>query len=309
MKVFVTGGAGFVGSQVVRRFLSGGSEIAVLVHDRYSTARLDDIRSRIRLINGDLRDLSSFLGELADFQPDTIVHLAWWGVLNKHRNDLAQLQNIKISTDLIVEAGKLGVRNWIGLGSHAEYGPHPVAISEVTPSNPTTLYGAAKLAAFHLSDCLCRQFGIRFVWMRLFSSYGPGDHESWLIPYLTLSLLRGERPALTAGEQLWDYIHVVDAADAIYSAACGNLKGVFNVGSGQTRTIREIVEMIRDLVKPGLPLGFGKTPYRPDQVMHLEADIARLSGATGWKPRIQLSEGLAETVKWYRERQGRRFDS
>jgi nucleoside-diphosphate-sugar epimerase len=75
--------------------------------------------------------------------------------------------------------------------------------------------------------------------------------------------------------------------------------GVFNLGSGQTETIRRIIETLRDSIDPTLPIGFGEVSYRPDQVMHLEAGIERLNRATGWRPRIDLPIGLAKTVAWY----------
>src|SRR5205809_3338037 len=118
-----------------------------------------------------------------------------------------------------------------------------------------------------------------------------------MIPYLIDALHHGERPALTLGEQSWDYIYVRDAAEAIYmAAAAGGASGAFNLGSGEAHTLRSVVERVRDLVDPSLPLGFGEVPYRPDQVMHLQADITRLKALTGWHPRTTLDEGLRWTV-------------
>ena len=114
-------------------------------------------------------------------------------------------------------------------------------------------------------------------------------------------MLHDQRPSLTLGEQLWDYLYVRDAAEAVYRlGTTPTAEGVFNLGSGQVHTIRHIVERIRDMIDPGLPLGFGEVPYRPDQVMHLQADIAKLTAATGWTPRTSLEDGLAATVQWHR---------
>jgi nucleoside-diphosphate-sugar epimerase len=89
-------------------------------------------------------------------------------------------------------ASRLGAKDWIGLGSQAEYGPCQNKIDETTNTNPTTLYGVSKLAACKLSERLCQELGIRHSWLRLFSSYGPNDNSDWLIPYLINSLLRLE---------------------------------------------------------------------------------------------------------------------
>jgi nucleoside-diphosphate-sugar epimerase len=147
---------------------------------------------------------------------------------------------------------------------------------------------------------------MRYVWLRIFSTYGPRDHLRWLIPYVTMTLLRGERPSLTEGRQQWDYIHVADIATAVAAVVDDvDAEGVYNVGSGRVVTVRRVVERIRDLIDPSLSIGFGELLYRPDQVMHLEADISRLQRATGWTPRIDLDEGLALTVDWYRANRAR----
>jgi nucleoside-diphosphate-sugar epimerase len=138
---------------------------------------------------------------------------------------------------------------------------------------------------------------MRFAWLRLFSSYGPGDNPTWLIPSLIQKLRNGGKPALTRCEQLWDFLYVEDAADAVIQVALNeHAKGAFNLASGSARPLREIVETIRNSVAPNASLGFGEIAYRPDQVMRLEADIGRLSQATGWRPHTSLSEGIRLTM-------------
>jgi len=129
---------------------------------------------------------------------------------------------------------------------------------------------------------------------------------SWFILSTILGLLRGERPPLTKGKQLWDFLHAGDVARAVCDVAfTATASGVFNVGSGKTVTIRSVVERIRDLVAPGAKLGFGELDYRPDQVMHLQADIRRLRSATGWQPSVTLTDGLRQTVEWYSDQRNR----
>ena len=101
---------------------------------------------------------------------------------------------------------------------------------------------------------------------------------------------------------MWDYVHVDDAAAAVTAMADVDAAGVFNLGSGVATPLREIITTVRDAVDPSLPLGFGELPYRPDQVMHLEADVSRLSHATGWAPAIPLADGLRGVVAHHRAR-------
>jgi nucleoside-diphosphate-sugar epimerase len=96
---------------------------------------------------------------------------------------------------------------------------------------------------------------------------------------------------------------VTDVAEALYEVAVTpSAYGVFNLGSGTGVTLHGVVEQIRDLIDPNLPLGFGEVPYRADQVTHLQADVRRLREATGWAPRTALDDGLRRTIAWHRGR-------
>ena len=304
MRVFLTGASGFVGSFLLPRLLDRGHDVAALHQPGFDDSRIRAHLARVHIIAGDLADLDAYRDPIADFAPDAMVHLAWDGVAGSARNDPRQTYNLPATVNLLALGGELRVKHWLGLGSQAEYGPHSAALDEQTPTRPTTLYGITKLAACLATERLCEQYGIRFAWLRLFSSYGPTDHPTWMIPSLILSLLRRERPALTAGEQLWDYIYVEDVAEALYSVlTTSSASGVYNLGSGRAIPLRQLVEQIRDYVDVTLPLGFGEVASRPDQVMHLEADTTRLHQATGWAPRVELAVGMERTVRWYREHQ------
>lgn len=302
MRVLLTGATGFIGSALLRRLLADGQhEVAVLIRPESDPWRVADVLDRVHRITGALEDLEAVQPAVADFAPEAVLHLAWFGVGNALRNDARQVGNIAGTVALVELAREVGARHWIGLGSQAEYGPCAGPIAEDEPTRPTTLYGITKLSAGLLARHLCAEAGMRFAWLRVFSTYGPGDDPAWMIPYLILRLLRGERPALTAGAQLWDYLYVDDAAEAIARVLEDpRAEGVFNLGSGTADTIRAIVERVRDLIDPDLPLGFGEVPYRPDQVMRLQADIGRLRADLGWSPRVGLDEGLKRTVEWYR---------
>jgi nucleoside-diphosphate-sugar epimerase len=253
-----------------------------------------------RLIQGDLSNQSGFEVEVKNFKPDVFVHMAWTGVMGNDRNALTQWRNVPEALELVEMASRVGAKHWIGLGSQAEYGPCQNKIDETTNTRPTTLYGVSKLAACTLSERLCQELGLRHAWLRLFSSYGPADNSEWLIPYLIKALLAGQKPSLTRAEQLWDYIYIEDVASAIEAVIKDQAAtGIFNLGSGQALSLRFIIEKIRDLIDPKLPLGFGDIPYRSDQVMHLEADISRLKKVTGWSPNFVFDVAIEKTVDWY----------
>jgi nucleoside-diphosphate-sugar epimerase len=238
--------------------------------------------------------------QLQDFAPEIVLHLAWEGVGGADRNHPVQLSNVSSSIELFQLTGEIGCKSFIGLGSQAEYGLLSGRIDENALTKPTTTYGAAKLATGCALERAAHAASRNFAWIRLFSSYGPGDDPSWLIPYMIRTLLAKERPHLTKAEQIWDYIHVDDVADAIVAVLHSGANGVFNLGSGEARPLRSIASANRDMVDPALELGFGDIPYRPDQVMHLEADISALTAATAWRPKIGLEKGLADLVQQMR---------
>jgi len=300
VKIFVTGATGFLGAHFVRQLGSEDVQMGLLMREGGNRWRLEPLPGNAVVMEGSLEALPE--EKIKEFEPDVVVHAAWHGVTNQHRNDAAQIgENLLPTVKLVELAREVGCKTFVGLGSQAEYGPLNRKISESDSTEPSTLYGATKLAACHLTRQLCAQAGMRWAWLRVFSTYGPMEDLSWMVPYLIRSLLKRERPKLTAGEQRWDYLFATDAAEAIWSVVkTPGAAGVFNLGSGRADLLRTVVETLRDAIDPRLPLGIGEVPYRPDQVMHLEADVARLTAATGWTPKVSLEEGMRRTVKWHR---------
>jgi nucleoside-diphosphate-sugar epimerase len=304
-RILLTGATGFIGARVAERLAERGHALALLLRKPRHTDRAAALYGASTLIAGDLADPQSYAAAMRSFAPDTVIHAAWHGVAGADRNDFSQLANIQAAAWLAAEAIASGATAFVGLGSQAEYGPHSRMLDETAQTQPTTLYGHSKLAACEATRAVCRTGNIRHAWMRVFSTYGPRDNPGWMIPSLIAALKAGEKPALTAGEQKWGFLFVDDAADAIAMVAeNGAADGIFNLGSADAPLLRDTVSLLRDLVAPGAALGFGEVPYRPDQVMHLQADIARLRRVTGWSPRIDLASGLDKTVRWFTSRQG-----
>ncbi len=299
MRVLVTGATGFLGSFLLQELLERGHEVAAVIRPGSNIWRIIEIQERIRLLVGSLDDISGLRKPIADFAPDAIAHLAWWGVRNADRNSPAQTRNIGSTVELAALAAEVGTKVFVGAGSQAEYGQYNRAIREDDAARPTTLYGMAKVASATMSAELCGQKGLRFAWVRLFSTYGPKDHDHWLIPQLIRALKARQRMPLTKAEQLWGFLHVRDAACGIRTVIESEAgSGVFNLGSPEAPPLRETIFKIRDLVDPAGELGFGEIPYRTDQVMVLKADVTRLQ-SLGWRPRVDLQSGLQEVVSWY----------
>lgn len=302
MKVFVTGAGGFIGSNVVKVLVASGHEVAILRRPESNLLRLSGLEViPIYVEHPDLSFSAVEQETLNSFAPNVVVHLGWNGVGNLARNSAVQLENIQMALSVLQAASKAGVKHFVGIGSQAEYGPCEGVIDEQQALNPTTLYGAAKAAVGLFSSVIAAQSGMEFSWIRVFSTYGAGDEPYWMIQDVAMKLLNNEAPALTLGSQLWDYLHVQDAAKAICAVSESESGlGQLNLGSGVTNSIREIVETLRDIINPDLVLNFGAVGYRSDQVMHLEANISKIKSATGWAPTVSLEDGLTETVEFLR---------
>lgn len=307
MRCLVTGASGHLGSYLTKRLVEAGARPHVLVRPGSDLWRLGDVLDQIEVLRADLSEVRSVAHLIIQARPEAVFHLAWQGVTSAFKDAQEQLTvNVTGSLDLFETVREAGCKLWVGVGSQAEYGPHDDVLDEDTHLRPVTAYGTGKLAVGLLTKKLCESAGMRYLWLRLLATYGPADDERHLIPATIKQLLSGARPALTPGEQRLDYLYVEDAAEAIYEAALhSEAQGVFNLGSGEAHRVRDILERVRDLIDPSLPLGFGEIPYPPDQSMHMATGIERLREAAGWTPRVSLEEGLLRTVEWYKSRGGK----
>lgn len=297
----MTGATGFVGSHLVKRFVERGNKVAILMRGASDPWRIREVLPRVEAIFGDLSSIDSVGHAIQRFAPDAIVHLAWSAAnTQRYTDNPAQVFcNVPGSLDLVHLATILECK-FVGMGTVLESGRYKVPHPEDIDPRPKSLYGASKHAVHILADHLCRVAGVDFAWVRLFWAYGPGDDPARMIPYLIRTLLRGEKPSLTRGEQRWDYLYIDDAVEGLIRIIDSSTEfGAFNLGSGLSPTIARVAETIRDIIDLSLPLGLGDIPYSPNQIMHLQADVSRLR-SLGWEPKISLVEGLHRTVEWFR---------
>lgn len=295
----VTGPTGAIGHALCARLLREG--ITVYAVCRPGSRRAEALPEGVTRVDCDLSALPALPERIP--AADAFFHLAWAGTDDAGRNDLSvQIRNIQYTLDACRAAAALGCRVFLGAGSQAEYGRVDHALTPDTPCFPEIGYGMAKLCAGQMSRAECRRLGVAHIWPRILSVYGPNNDPETLIMSTIKCLLAGGRPALTAGEQRWDFLYADDAAEALYRMArFGKDGSIYLLASGRSRSIREYVAQLRDAIDPALPLGFGELPYSANQVMRMEADIQALQDDTGFAPQISFETGIQHTIKWVRE--------
>ena len=301
-RVIITGATGAIGTALIKELISSGIEILVLT-------RKESKRNESIIKHPLLSVKYCSLEELCEIQNDTgktydvFYHLAWAGAAGPGRNDMyLQNQNVKYALDAVGAAHRFGCRMFIGAGSQAEYGRVEGNLKPDTPVFPEMGYGYAKLCAGQMTREYSRQLGMRHIWVRILSVYGPNDGPQSMVMSTINKLRAREIPELTKGEQLWDYLYSRDAAGALRLLGEKGRDGkVYVLGSGSARPLAEYIKIIRDLVAPKQNIALGAIPYGEKQVMYLCADIQDLKRDTGFEPQYSFKEGILETVEWIKE--------
>ena len=293
----ITGPTGAIGTALCRELAQNGITVYAVCRPNSPRAAAVPLHENIQLVECDVAQLD-MLPELIPGGADAFFHFAWAHTIGPGRNDMpAQIENIRYTIDAVRAAKAIGCQIFLGAGSQAEYGRVEGVLKPDTPCFPENGYGMAKLCAGQMSRVECEKLGIDHIWVRILSVYGPGDGSATMISNVIRQLKAGQKPALTAGVQLWDYLYSGDAAKAFYLLALHGVSGkIYPLGSGVARPLREYVEQLRDAIDPSLALGFGEVPYGPLQVMHLQADISELQEDTGFGPDVLFCDGIRKTI-------------
>ena len=257
----------------------------------------------VKVLELNMEEYETYQPPEGEMPYDVFYHFAWGGTTGDGRNDCEiQEKNIRYALDAAALAKRFGCSAFVGAGSQAEYGRVEGNLNSQTPAFPENGYGMAKLCAGQMTRLYCRQAGMRHVWTRILSIYGPGDGAGSMVMSAIHRLLAGETPAFTKGEQQWDYLYSGDAAKALLLLGeKGHDGGVYCLGSGKARPLADYIGMIRDAIDPRLSVALGAVPYAPGQVMYLCADIAKLKEDTGFAPEVSFEEGIKKTIMWVKE--------
>ena len=262
-KVIITGPTGPIGHALIEECINNNIEVFAIC--RPKSPRIKELPNNelLKIIEIDLNNLLE-ARELLPEKIDVFYHLGWSGTFGDIRNNMyLQNKNVEYTLDAVELAHLCGCNTFIGAGSQAEYGRVEGKITASTSTVPENGYGIAKLCAGIMSRIQAHKYGIRHIWTRILSVYGPYDGANTMVMSTISKLFNGEKPIFTKGEQMWDYLYSKDAGSIMLSLSGErSIDGkIYVLGSGTVRPLREYIEIIRDNIEPSLELGIGELPY------------------------------------------------
>jgi len=313
MRILVTGGAGFIGSNFVRFWLDRHPDDHVVVLDLLTyagnRASLDDVEERFVFVEGDIGDRELAERVLRDEEIDTIVNFA-----AESHNSLAVVDpgrffrtNV-LGTQTLLEAARTtgGVRRFHHISTCEVYGDLPLDTDEVfteeSPYRPRTPYNASKASADHAVRAYSETYGLPVTITNCSNNYGPFQFPEKVIPlFVTNALDDQPLPLYASTENRREWLHALDHCRAIELVLEKGAEGeTYNVGSGVEKSIEEIADAVLKLTEKPADL---KTivPDRPGHDRRYLLDSSKLRSQLAWEPEIDFERGLSETVAWYAE--------
>jgi nucleoside-diphosphate-sugar epimerase len=300
----VTGGAGFIGSNLVRLLCSQGWQVRVF--DNLSTGYEKNLKGlSATLLKGDVRNPEEVFSAVKG--ADTVFHLAASIGNVKSLNNPQEDSGVNVigTLNVLEAARRHKVSRIVYSSSAAIFGELvTMPIAEDHPQNPDSPYGVSKLAAEKHMLCFARLYGLTVVCLRYFNVYGVNqryDAYGNVIPIFAQRLF--ENKPLTVygdGEQTRDFVNVSDVARANYLAATrAPQTGVYNVGCGMDITINRLVALVQECSGITAP-AVNYAPPRPSEVRHCRADISRAMRELGYRPSVAMEEGLRAYFEWFR---------
>jgi nucleoside-diphosphate-sugar epimerase len=306
-RYLVTGGAGFIGSNIVRRLLARGDEVSVI--DNFSSGRrenLADLLDRIRLVEGTICDADD-VARAVDGADYVIHQAAIPSVQRSVENPFPTNDaNINGTLTLLWGAHKAGVKRVVQASSSSVYGESPTLPKvEDMPPAPLSPYAVSKLTAEVYGQCFSRTYGLEVVSLRYFNVFGPhqdpaSDYAAVIPKFISL-MLEGRTPTIFGdGLQSRDFSYIDNVIQANIKAchAEGAGGGVFNIACGGRVSLLDLVSTLNEIL--GTSIVALHDDVRAGDIKHSQADIGQACEILGYEPTVDFAEGIAKTVDWYR---------
>jgi UDP-glucose 4-epimerase len=296
ISALVTGGAGFIGTSLVRRLAADGVRVTVL--DRADNGPIPGVD---RTLVADLADTTAMRDLLGESAPDMIFHLAASKVRSSELPAYREALEVNVLGTLSLCEAMLATTpdaRLVAIGTSEEYGPAPGPYVESERELPISAYSLSKLAMSRMLETLSRVNGLRATVLRPSVCYGPNQPPDMFISALVDALVAGREFPMTLGEQTRDFVYVDDLVDAIVRAGRSDaaIGRIINVGSGVGTRIGDLALLVEQLVGASDLVRLGAVPYRAGEQMEYCVDSALAAELLGWEAATSLEEGLRRTI-------------
>ncbi len=303
MRCLVTGGSGFVGSNLVRRLINDENEVHMIVRKTSDLWRVDDIKNKITFHYTDLSKKDEIRDLIKKFKFDIVYHFAVYGGYN-FQKDINKIINTNVLStwNLFEECTKNGVQSFINTSSSSEYGEKFSPMREDMILEPNNMYGASKCASTLLLSTYSKEIKFNLITIRLFSPYGYFDSPSRLIPTVIKGALNNDKINLASKTSKRDFIFIDDVIEAYIKASTLKYKygEIYNVGTGIESSVEQIVEKIIDITKSKSILNWNNDFNRQYEPKSWVGDISKMKNDL-IMPKISIDDGLLKTIEWFKK--------
>jgi nucleoside-diphosphate-sugar epimerase len=299
-QVLLTGASGFLGRHAILPLVQRGFD----VHCIYRTTKPDTIpdEKNVTWYRADLLNTNDIKNLFDIVSPAYLLHFAWDITPGTYLESIKNYDWLVSSLHLLHEFAESGGTRVVCAGTCFEYDLASGYCTEyLTPTVPSTYYGSCKHYLQSISEKYADKKGFDFAWGRIFYPYGPYEYPTRLVPSVIQSLLKDEPAQCTHGNQIRDFLHVADVADAFAAILDSEVNGIINIGSGKPVSIKDLVMQIAKLLGKEDDIRLGALPAREDEPQFIVADTGRLKTEVQWSQKYSLAEGIMDTISWWKK--------
>ncbi len=287
MRIFITGGTGFIGKHLVSLLKSKNQELLLLSR----------AKNNAPYIKGDLSNIKYWKNKLIKFKPEAAIHLAWentpHGSASQH-SSLNSADNLIYGLNLIKALNEAGCKKILMTGSCWEYGKSFGKLKETDPVNYSNSFVIAKNCLHFLGRKIAEENNMRFIWTRFFFVYGPGQRRQSIIPYLLDCFNKNLKPDIKNPFNKNDFVYVEDVAEAIWEILKNNNSGpIYNIGTGCSVSIEKVASIVYGIKKKEL---LNKSSQN-QPTCDFYANIIKIKKEIGWKPKTDIETGIKKFIK------------
>lgn len=297
MKVIVTGANGFIGKQLINELLKRNYTIVAL------DIRFDDLllnNPKIDCLNVVGKNVLELASIISSDEYSCFFHLAWAGTSGTDRaNYELQLNNVKNTCQYIELCKKINCKRFLYASSINEMETYEYLQTDDIEPGGGYIYGTGKLAAHLMGEVVAKENDIDFIPVIITNIYGIGEKSARMIYTSLVKLLKGEHCSFTDGYQMYDFIYITDAINAIIEVSeKGKPFNRYYIGSGRPKPLREFLLKMRDIVSPDVDLGLGDILFNGANISYEQFDMKKVEKDTGYVNRVSFENGIRMTAEW-----------